>query len=92
MAKYNKVVRVALSGGLIGLLLTNPRRALENAINQANADGWNCHQILPHSTNNLFITILQIVILACTFGLWTFGAGYMLLLEKEALHEVVRKN
>lgn len=83
MAKYNKVVRIALSGGIIGALFTNPRRALEKAINEANADGWNCHQILPHSTSNMFMVILQIVVLFCTLFLWTFGAGYLLLMEKE---------
>ncbi|MCR5562570.1 MAG: hypothetical protein K6F46_04245 [Desulfovibrio sp.] len=26
--------------------------------------------------------LLQIVVLVCTLGLWTFGAGYLLLLKK----------
>lgn len=81
--KINKVKRIALSGGLVGALFTNPRKALDTAIQEANADGWNCHQILPHSTTNLFIIILQIALLICTLGFWTFGAGYLLLLEKE---------
>lgn len=85
MKKINKVHRIALSGGLIGALTTNPRRALDAAIADANADGWNCHQILPHKTTNLFIVVLQLVVLICTLGLWTFGAGYLLLLEKDAV-------
>lgn len=52
MRKVNKVVRIALSGGLLGALLTNPRRALDSAISQANAEGWNCHQILQHQTRD----------------------------------------
>lgn len=83
MATKNRVVRIALSGGIIGLLTTNPKRALEKTIDTQNEEGWNCHQILPHSTSNMFMVVLQIIILICTLGLWTFGAGYMLLFEKE---------
>jgi hypothetical protein len=81
--KINKVERIALMGGLIGALLTNPRKALEKAITRANEEGWNCRQILPHTTTNLFMRILMALCLVCTLGLWTFGAGYLLLLEKE---------
>ncbi|MCR5085016.1 MAG: hypothetical protein K6A65_05895 [Succinivibrionaceae bacterium] len=82
--RANKVERVALMGGLIGLLLTNPRGALDKALVRANTDGWHCRQILPHSTSNLFIMILSMICLCLTLGLWTFGAGYLLLLEKES--------
>ena len=34
--KINKIVRIALSGGLIGLILTNPRKALDNMIEKNN--------------------------------------------------------
>ena len=81
--KINKVVRVSLSGGLIGALGTNPRYVLEHVIEKYNAAGWNCHQIYPHTTRNLFIMLLQILILIMTIGLWTFGAGYLLLFEKD---------
>lgn len=84
MASYtNKVVRLSLAGGLIGLLTTNPRRAIDNAIDKANQDGWHCHQIVPHSSRNLLVWILQVVVLLLTFFLWTWGAGYILLFEKE---------
>jgi len=82
--KINKIERITLMGGIIGALLTNPRGALEKAITHANADGWYCRQILPHSTSNLFMVILMLLCLVCTCGLWTFGAGYLLLLEKES--------
>lgn len=81
--KENKIVRVALAGGLIGAVTTNPRRALERCIEQHNNEGWRCHQILPHSTANLFVAVVQLVVLLCTLGLWTFGAGYMLLFERD---------
>ena len=80
--KVNKVVRLSLAGGLIGLMFTNPRRALDSAVDQANADGWNCHQVIPHQERNFLVFFLQIVVLILTLGLWTWGAGYLLLLEK----------
>ena len=40
MAKVNKVVRIALAGGIIGLLTTNPRRALDQRIDRENQEGW----------------------------------------------------
>ena len=32
MSKVNKVVRISLSGGLIGWLTTNPRKAIDDSI------------------------------------------------------------
>ncbi len=58
--------------------------ALDKALSRANVDGWYCRQILPHSTSNLFMLILSAVCLCFTLGLWTFGAGYLLLLEKDS--------
>ena len=83
MVKINKIERIALAGGIIGALTTNPKRALEKCIDQSNSEGWNVRQVIHHSTSNLFIIILQLLILICTIGLWTFGAGYMIIFEKE---------
>jgi len=83
MAKINRVERVSLSGGIIGALATNPRSAIEKKCNELNAQGWNCHQIMPHSTRNFLVIVLQNIILVLTLFLWTFGAGYILLFEKE---------
>ena len=83
MAKINRMERVSLSGGIIGALATNPRTALERKIKQLNAEGWNCHQIIQHSTRNILVSVLQVVVLVLTAFLWTFGAGYLLLFEKE---------
>ena len=79
----NRVVRISLAGGLIGLIATNPRRALENAIDKGNQDGFHCHQIVPHSERNIFVFLLQIVVLILTIGMWTWGGGYILLFQKE---------
>ena len=36
MPKVNKVVRIAISGGLIGAIFTNPRKALDDMIDKHN--------------------------------------------------------
>ena len=83
MSKVNKVVRIALSGGLIGAIFTNPRKALDDMIDKHNQDGWNAIYFSEHKTSNIFILFLQILVLIFTIGIWTFGAGYMVLFEKE---------
>ena len=85
MAKNNKIVRISLMGGLIGAITTNPRKALERAIDKANQEGWNAIHIESHRTTNLFIFLLQLIVLVITFGLFTWGGAYLVLLEKEAL-------
>ena len=47
MARKNKVTRVSLMGGLIGMLTTNPRKALEDEIDQQNQNGWTATHIDP---------------------------------------------
>ena len=83
MAKINKVVRIALSGGIIGLLTTNPRRALDQRIDKENQEGWAATYFIPHSETNLFMTVLRLVVPVCTAFLWTWGAGYLILFERE---------
>jgi len=84
MSKKNKVTRISLIGGIIGALTTNPRKALEDEVDNGNQDGWNAIHIEPHRTTNLFIAILQLVVLVITLGLFTWGGGYLVLFEKEA--------
>ena len=81
--KINKVVRIALSGGIIGLLTTNPRRVLDVRIDKENQEGWNAIYILPHSDTNLVARIARIIVLVLTLFLWTWGAGYLVLFERE---------
>ena len=83
MAKVNKVVRIALSGGIIGLLTTNPRRALDQRIDKENQEGWTATYFITHSETNLFMSILRLLVLFLTLFLWTFGAGYLVLFERE---------
>ena len=83
----NKVVRIELSGGIGGLIFTNPRRALANKIYEENEKGWICHQIMPHIETNIIVKILQILVLIFTLFLWTWGAGYMVLFKKSGIKE-----
>jgi len=71
-------------GGLIGAIFTNPRKALDDMIDKENQDGWNAHQIQPHSTTNLLVRVLQLVVLVCTLGIWTWGSGYIVLFERDS--------
>jgi len=85
LTKKNKITRVSLTGGLIGALTTNPKKALENEIDKANQDGWSAIHFESHKTTNLFIMFLQIIVLILTVGLFTWGGGYLILFEKESL-------
>lgn len=83
MSKINKVVRISLSGGIIGLFTTNPRRALDARIDQENQAGWNAVYFIPHTDTNLLIAVLRLAVLVGTLFLWTWGAGYLILFERE---------
>jgi len=83
MTKTNRISRVSLMGGLIGALTTNPRSALQSELDKQNKQGWNAIHIDPHGTTNLFIRVLQLVVLILTLGLFTWGGGYLILFEKE---------
>jgi len=90
MNTENRIEIVNLQGGLIGLLLTNPQRALQKATDEANRQGWRVHQVMEYGNRNLAMVGLQLLVLALTLGLWTWGGGYLLLLEKQpasALHK-----
>ena len=80
--KMNKVVRIALSGGIVGLLTTNPRRALDARIDKENQEGWNAIYFVPHTDTNLLVATLRLVALFATLFLWTWGAGYLILFER----------
>lgn len=83
MEKVNKVINMSLAGGLIGLMTTNPRRSLDNLIDKHNQDGWNLVQVIPSEDRNIIMFILKLIVLICTIGLYTFGSGYLLIMEKD---------
>ena len=83
MATLNRVERISLSGGIIGSMATNPRNAIQKKCEELNAEGWHCHQIIPHSSNNILVSVLRALVLMVTLFMWTFGDGYLLLFKKE---------
>lgn len=84
METRNKIVHINLMGGLLGLMLTNPRRALDKKIDKENQDGWNAIYFMPHKDSNVLVWLLKILVLVVTLGLWTWGAGYMVLFERRS--------
>jgi hypothetical protein len=54
---------------LIGAIFTNPRKALEDSIEKGNEEGWNAIHIEPHGTTNLFVWVIQLLVLLLTLGL-----------------------
>ena len=79
----NKVVRVSLSSGILGTMLTNPRSAVESAIAEQNAQGWRFVQMVDHSDTNLLMSVLKLVVLCCTLFLWTWSSAYLIVFERE---------
>ena len=79
----NKVVRVSLSAGILGIMLTNPRAAVENAIAEQNAQGWRFVQMVDHSDTNLLMGLLKLIVLCCTLFLWTWSSAYLIVFERE---------
>lgn len=75
--KLNKVVRISLASGVIGLLATNPRRALEDRIREENDEGWNAVYFLPHKETNILAVVCQLIVLILTLFMWTWGAVYV---------------
>lgn len=81
--KMNKIRQLHLMGGLIGSMLTNPIIALNHCIYEENQQGWNAVYFSAHRDTNLLINFLKILVLILTMGLWTWGAGYLILFERE---------
>ena len=79
-----QVIRKTVAGGLVGALLTNPRRTLANVIDEQALDGWRLTAMTPLAGANIFMVLVSIVVLVLTLGLWTFGPGYLLAFEKDA--------
>ncbi len=80
--KQNRVERITLSGGLIGFLSSNPRRALENKLQEFNSQGWHVVQVMDDSSGNLITTIVRLFFLIITVLLWSPANGYFVILEK----------
>lgn len=77
----NRVVRVSVSSGIIGMLLSDSRGALEKTIAKCNNQGYRVVQVIPDGGGNIFRLLLKLICLICTLFLWTFDDGYILILE-----------
>lgn len=80
----NKVERVSLSGGLIGSILTDPRRALDSVIREANMQGWRVVHFDHHRDKNIILVVVRALVLILTAGMWTWDSGYLVIFEKHA--------
>ena len=81
--RENRLEKVSLAGGIIGMLGTSPRLALQSKLSEVNAQGWYVRQIIPDSTGNLFVSLLRFLILIVTLLLYTPRNGYFIVLERE---------
>ena len=80
----NKVVKITVVGGLIGLLVGNPVESLNKRIKTENSQGWEVVQILPDTSINLLIWILRLILLAITFLFYTTSNGYYIVLKQKS--------
>ena len=77
----NKVVKIRLIGGIIGLFIS-PKDRLENEMKSANAEGWRTVQVIPQSSGNILVIILKLILLVITLFLFTFAEGYYITFER----------
>ena len=80
----NQVVRIGMTGGIIGLLSGDATVKLEEAIQRANLEGWRAAQVLPALSGNLLTQIFRWVLLLATLFLYTHEDGYLALMERSA--------
>lgn len=78
----NKVIEVPLTGGLIGLFVASPHRALHNAVARENAEGWRVVQVIPAASGSIFYFLLRNLLLLVTLFLYTFDPGFYIFLER----------
>ena len=78
----HKVVRVEFTGGLLGLLFTDPEKDINKVIHKESLDGWEVDHMVYHRTQNLLVLAIQMAVLVVTLGLITITPGYMILFKK----------
>ena len=83
--QHNKVVKVTLTGGIIGLLSGDAIDSLNEMIKSENSKGWEVVQILPDNNINLITIVLRMLLLLITFLLYTKSNGYFIVLKKKLI-------
>lgn len=81
--QFNKVINVAMAGGIIGLFSSSPLNSLNNRIKKENTNGWKVVQIIPADSGNIFLNIFRLLLLVMTLFLFTTSNGYYLIMEKK---------
>jgi len=81
----NRVVRISLQGGLLGLIFTKQKRreAIGNCIKRQNEDGWRFVFGFYENEHDYLLRTLHVLILGCTLFLWTFNLNYLIVFEKD---------
>jgi len=49
---------------------------LEDAMQKYNAEGWNCHRVMPHETRDILVKALQAIVLLPGAGLSSTNLRY----------------
>tara|TARA_B100001113_G_scaffold46364_2_gene33002 strand:+ start:1983 stop:2234 length:252 start_codon:yes stop_codon:yes gene_type:complete len=81
--KRNKIDEISSIDGLIGWLIVNHKDTINNKVAEANKYGWTVVNIVPGGNQNAFLRGLRLLVLAITFGLYTWGDGVYVIYEKE---------
>lgn len=79
--QMNKVVKISLTGGLIGFIAGDAISLLNRRIREENAQGWEVIQVLPDTDANLVTVIIRIILLCITSFLFTTTNGYYVVLK-----------
>lgn len=81
-AHANKVSKITLTGGIIGLFAGSSLSALNKRISSENAQGWEVVQVLPDTSLNILTVILRMLLLMITLFLYTTSNGYYIVLKR----------
>lgn len=81
--KKNKINKIKMSGGIVGLIDKNKFKKIRYNIEYENNSGWNVVQIINDDTNNVLVLLLRLIILIVTFFSWTIADGYLIIYERE---------
>ena len=80
----NNIHRVNLSSGIIGMLVTSPKRALSQCLREASANGEELVFVLPDH-QNVFQLLINLLILALTLLLWCPAPGYLVITRPRSI-------
>jgi hypothetical protein len=80
--QINRISKVSLVGGLIGIVAGSPDESLNKRIRLENSKGWQVVQILPDTHVNLLSLIIRVLLLVITLFIFTTANGYYIVLKR----------